>query len=103
NVKVAIGSDALETLMSSGFNLCLTRDVKFGGTVQKGNVIFAMVSTDNLAPIVELQWEDKYQVFETMSYGVSPHFIQSLIPLAKMCNHHVGGHQSHRWHQICRH
>jgi hypothetical protein len=72
-VKVIIDGDALKTLMSSDFNLCLTRDVKVGAKVLKGNVVFAMVPTKNLAPEVELEWEDKYQVFETMAYKVSLH------------------------------
>lgn len=68
SVKVLIDKGALETLTSSEFNLCLTRDVKSGGKIFKGNVVFAMVPTKQLEPEVALEWEDKYQVFETKSY-----------------------------------
>ncbi|KAF8329597.1 hypothetical protein F5887DRAFT_115756 [Amanita rubescens] len=67
-VKVLIDGEALKTLMGSDFNLCLTRDVKVGPKILKGNVVFSMVPTTHLAPEVGLEWEDKYQVFETMSY-----------------------------------
>ena len=77
NVKVLVDNDALETLMGSDFNLCLTRDVKVGQKTHKGNVVFAMVPSKKLAPEVGLEWEDKYQVFETTSYEVSLHLIQS--------------------------
>ncbi|KAF8344555.1 hypothetical protein F5887DRAFT_263871 [Amanita rubescens] len=67
-IKVLVDGDALQTLMNSEFNLCLTRDVKVGTKILKGNVVFSMVPTKSLAPEVELEWEDKYQVFETTSY-----------------------------------
>jgi hypothetical protein len=72
-VNVLIDRDALETLIGCDFNLCLTRDVKVGPNILKGNVVFAMVPTKNLAPELRLDWEDKYQVFETTSYQVSLH------------------------------
>ncbi|KAF8344559.1 hypothetical protein F5887DRAFT_918117 [Amanita rubescens] len=67
-VKVLIDRDALETLVGRDFNLCLTRDVKAGPKILKGNVIFAMVPNKSLGLEVKLEWEEKYQVFETMSY-----------------------------------
>jgi len=73
NVKILVDNDALETLIGSDFNLCLTRDVKCGQKTLKGNVVFAMVPSKKLAAEVELALEDKYQVFETTSYEVSLH------------------------------
>jgi len=73
NVRVLVDKEVLETLMDSDFNLCLTRDVKYGQRTLKGNVVFAMVPSKHLADVVELAWEDKYQVFETTSYEVSLH------------------------------
>ncbi|KAF8331539.1 hypothetical protein F5887DRAFT_1176323 [Amanita rubescens] len=49
-VKVLIDGEALKTLIGSDFNLCLTRDVKVGPKILKGNVVFSMVPTKHLAP-----------------------------------------------------
>ncbi|KAF8334384.1 hypothetical protein F5887DRAFT_918114 [Amanita rubescens] len=69
-VQVVIQKEALETLIGSEFNLCIVRMVEVGDVEYKGNVVFAMVPFKDLRRGVTLQWEDKYQVFETTSYKV---------------------------------
>ncbi|KAF8800347.1 hypothetical protein BYT27DRAFT_7342492 [Phlegmacium glaucopus] len=65
---VKVDKADLDILKEGGFNLCLTRDVKYGARELKGNVVFSMVPAGELGPTMELSWEDKYQVFEVASY-----------------------------------
>ncbi|KAF8800370.1 hypothetical protein BYT27DRAFT_7200283 [Phlegmacium glaucopus] len=60
----------LDILKQGGFNLCLTRDVKYGAQELKGNVVFSMIPTKGLAPTMVLRWEEeKFQVYETLQLG----------------------------------
>ncbi|KAF8800349.1 hypothetical protein BYT27DRAFT_7245685 [Phlegmacium glaucopus] len=67
-LKVLVEATELQNLKSSGFNLCLTRDVQYGKNELKGNVVFAMIPAEKLAPVMTLSWEEKYQVYETNTF-----------------------------------
>ncbi|KAF8800368.1 hypothetical protein BYT27DRAFT_7200278 [Phlegmacium glaucopus] len=69
-LKVLVEASELSNLKESGFNLCLTRDVVYGQNELRGNVVFAMIPAEKLAPVMTLIWEEKYQVYETNTFEV---------------------------------
>ncbi|KAF8800361.1 hypothetical protein BYT27DRAFT_6835783 [Phlegmacium glaucopus] len=42
--------------------------MKYGAQEVSGNVVFSMIPAKKLAPTMEFSWEDKYQVFEVVSF-----------------------------------
>jgi len=68
SVEVVVAPTDLAAMRESNFNLCFSKDVKYGAQEKKGNVVFSMIRSDQLGPTMNLSWEEAYEVFETTTF-----------------------------------